>query len=104
VPRARIWHKISPVAQADSPLVHYYMTRNHLLFLQATGARPAAWFHTLVAEYLRTWLSWSLRPRWRSKRALREAMWQGVGDFLRGRFGSTYRVRWPVLRGHEQAV
>jgi hypothetical protein len=80
------------------------MTRNHLLFLQATGARAVAWFHTLVAEYLRTWLSWSLRPKWRNKRALREAMWQGMTDFLRGRFGSTYRVRWPVLRGHEQAV
>jgi GT2 family glycosyltransferase len=89
VPRAHIWHKISPVAQADSPLVHYYMTRNHLLFLQATRARPAAWFHTLVAGYLRTWLSWSLRPKWRSKRALRAAMWQGVRDFARGRFGPT---------------
>lgn len=87
VPRSCIWHKISPVAQADSPLVHYYMTRNHLLFLQATGAGATAWFHVLVAEYLRTWLSWSLRPRWRSKRVLREAMWQGVTDFLHGQFG-----------------
>jgi GT2 family glycosyltransferase len=38
VPLAYIWHKISPAAQADSLLVHYYMTRNRLLFLKATGA------------------------------------------------------------------
>lgn len=38
MPLTHIWHKISPAAQSDSPLVHYYMTRNRLLFLKATGA------------------------------------------------------------------
>jgi len=88
VPLAQMWHKISPSAQADSPLVHYYMTRNRLLFLKATGAGLGAWLHTLVGEYLRMLISWSVRPRWRSKRSLRGVMWQGVVDFGRGQFGS----------------
>jgi len=90
VPLAQIWHKISPSAQADSPLVHYYMTRNRLLFLKATGAGLGAWLHTLFAEYLRTLISWSVRPKWRGKRSLRGAMWQGMVDLVCRRFGSKH--------------
>jgi len=87
VPRARVWHKISPGAQADSPLVHYYMTRNRLLFLKLTGAGAGAWMNTLLAEYLRTLLSWSLRPRWRGKTPQRRAMVRAIADAWRGRWG-----------------
>jgi len=87
VPMAHIWHKISPAAQADSPLVHYYMTRNRLLFLKATGAGLRAWFHTLFAEYLRTLVSWSLRPRWRGKRQQQQAMILAISDAWQGRWG-----------------
>lgn len=87
VPRAHIWHKISPVAQADSPLVHYYMTRNRLLFLKATGAGPRAWLHTLLAEYLRTLVSWSVRPRWRGKRRQRDIMVRALRDYFFQRLG-----------------
>jgi len=90
VPQAKIWHKISPGEQADSPLIHYYMTRNRLLFLKATGAAMSAWLHTLFAEHLRTLISWSVRPKWRGKRSLRGAMWQGMVDFVCRRFGSTH--------------
>jgi GT2 family glycosyltransferase len=87
VPLAHIWHKISPAAQADSSLVHYYMTRNRLLFLKATGAGLRAWFHTLLAEYLRTLTSWSLRPKWRGKQVQRNAMLKAIVDFQRGQLG-----------------
>lgn len=88
VPLARIWHKISPAAQADSPLVHYYMTRNRLLFLKATGAGWLAWVQTLVAEDLRTLLSWSLRPKkWQHKKGLRQVMVQALVDAWRGQWG-----------------
>jgi len=87
VPQARIWHKISPGAQASSPWIHYYMTRNRLLFLKATGAGPRAWLHTLIAEYLRTLISWSVRPRWRCKQAQRRAMLQAIVDTWGGRYG-----------------
>jgi len=89
VPLARMWHKISPSARADSPLVHYYMTRNRLLFLKATGAGLGAWLHTLIAEYLRTLISWSVRPKWRCKQAQRRAMLQAIGDTWRGRWGKS---------------
>ena len=87
VPMAHIWHQISPAAQADSPLVHYYMTRNRLLFLKATEAGLRAWFHTLFAEYLRTLVSWSVRPKWRGKRLQQRAMARAVIDFYRERLG-----------------
>jgi len=87
VPEARLWHKITPERRADSPVVHYYMTRNRLLFLKATGASGAAWLHTLFAEYLRTLLSWTVRPRWQARRAQRNAMLKAVFDFAVGRTG-----------------
>jgi len=88
VPLARMWHKISPSARTDSWPVQYYMTRNRLLFLKATGAGPRAWLHTLIVEYLRTLISWTLRPRWRGKRAQRSAMVQGIVDAFGGRWGA----------------
>jgi len=87
LPRARVWHKISPGAQADSPVVHYYMIRNRLLFLKLTGAGARAWMNTLLVEYLRTLLSWSLRPRWRGKGPQRRVMTQAIVDAWRGRWG-----------------
>jgi GT2 family glycosyltransferase len=92
IPLAHIWHRISPAAQADSPLVHYYMTRNRLLFLKATGAGLRAWLHTLFAEYLRTLTSWSLRPKWQGKQVQRRVMLQAIGDAWRGRWGKQYTV------------
>jgi len=88
VPLAKVWHKISPECQADSPLVHYYMTRNRLLFLKIVGAGWRAWLHTLFAEYLRTLLSWTMRPRWRARRSQRNVMLKAMFDFLVGRTGS----------------
>jgi GT2 family glycosyltransferase len=92
VPRAKIWHKISPVAREASPQVHYYMTRNRLLFLKATGAGLKAWLHTLIAEYLRTLISWSVRPRWRCKQAQRRAMLQAIVDAWQGHWGKQYII------------
>jgi GT2 family glycosyltransferase len=90
VPLARMWHKISPSARADSPLVHYYMTRNRLLFLKATGAGLGAWLHTLITEYLRTLISWSVRPKWRCKQAQRRAMLQAIVDSWQERWGDQH--------------
>lgn len=94
VPQAHIWHKISPSAQADSPVVHYYMTRNRLLFLKATKAGIRAWLHTLFIEYLCTWMSWRLRPKWRDKQAQRRVMFQAIKDAWRGRWGRWHASTW----------
>ncbi|HEX2981553.1 MAG TPA: glycosyltransferase family 2 protein [Anaerolineaceae bacterium] len=86
VPEAKIWHKISNVAREASPMVHYYMTRNRLLFLKLSRASAAAWLHTAL-DYTRTLASWSLRPKWRGKRSQRRAMARAILDFTRGQFG-----------------
>lgn len=86
VPTARIWHKGVQRDYRPKPDVTYYSTRNHLLMLQARRAPLAA----RVAVWLqigRTVLSWSTRPKWRDKRTHRDAMWQGVIDHLRGKYG-----------------
>lgn len=88
VPQARIWHKISPVAREASPRVHYLMTRNRLLFLRATHAGPVAWLYTLLADYARTLLSWSVLPRWRAKRPQLRAMMRAIVDAGLGRWGA----------------
>ena len=87
VPQARIWHKITPERRADSPLVHYYMTRNRLLFLKTTKAGWRAWLHTLFAEYLRTLVSWSVRRKWQHRQDQRQMMVQAIGDAWQGRWG-----------------
>jgi len=87
VPGAKIWHKISPEAREASATVHYYMTRNRLLFLKKVGAGRQAWAHTLLGEYLRTLVSWSLRPKWRYKREQRRAMAQAIWDYFHGKTG-----------------
>ena len=87
VPGARVWHKISPQAREASPSVQYYMTRNRLLFLRCASAGLGAISRTLILEYGRTLLSWTVRPKWRLKRPLRKAMLRGISDFFSGRFG-----------------
>jgi len=91
VPQTHVWHKITPAQQATSPRIHYYMTRNRMLFLRSTQAGARAWLHTLLAEYLRTLVSWTVRPRWRSQRAQRRAMIEAIADFVRNQFGPTTR-------------
>jgi GT2 family glycosyltransferase len=87
LPAARIWHKIPFDARADQPYVAYYMTRNRLLFLHATGAAALTWAHVLLLQDLRTWASLSLRHKWRARRPHRDAMALAWNDFLRQRFG-----------------
>jgi GT2 family glycosyltransferase len=86
IPAAMMWHKIPLNARADSVRAYYYMTRNRLLFLWATRAGLGTWAYTLF-EYGRTWLSWTLRPRWRDRRHLRAVMVRAIMDFSTGRFG-----------------
>jgi hypothetical protein len=86
VPQAKIWHKISPVTREASPQVHYYMTRNRLLFLKLAQVGLMAWLNTLF-DYSRTLLSWTLKPKWRHKAPQRRAMLQAILDYRRERFG-----------------
>ena len=91
VPESRVWHKI-PLqdGRAKSPSVHYYMTRNRLLFLKATGVGIGVWMHTLL-EYARTLSSWTLKPKWRCKRTQRKVMIWAIVDACRGKWGRLTR-------------
>jgi GT2 family glycosyltransferase len=86
VPAAKIWHKGVRRDYAPSPSVTYYSTRNRLLMMAKHHAPLGAWRET-GASLGRTLLSWSLRPKWSGKRPHRDAMWQGLWDFLRQRWG-----------------
>ncbi len=86
VPTAKIWHKISPLAREASPQVHYYMTRNKLLFLKLSHAHLVPWLNTWL-DYGRTLLSWTLKPKWRCKTPQRRAMVRAILDYGRGHFG-----------------
>jgi GT2 family glycosyltransferase len=87
VPGSVIWHKIDPKAQSASPFIAYYMTRNRLLFLRQTGAPVSTWLRAALLQDFRTWLSYTVRPKWRHKAGQRAAMVRGWRDFLSGRLG-----------------
>ena len=56
-----------------------YMARRHVEDLISWNQMQFKIFRTLI--------SWSIKPRWRSKAGHRSAMWRGVTDFLRQRWG-----------------
>jgi GT2 family glycosyltransferase len=86
VPQAKLWHKGVQRDYRPGPNVTYYSTRNHFLLMAIHHAPLRAW---LVAwgDTLRTLISWTLKPKWRSMRDHRDAMWQGIWDFLYHRWG-----------------
>jgi len=88
VPKSMIWHKISIEQRATSPWAYYYMTRNRFLFLKKTRAGSQTWLNVWF-EYIRTFMSWSLKPKWQDRRHLRSVMVRAIGDYYRGRLGRT---------------
>lgn len=86
VPQAKLWHKGVQRDYRPGPNVTYYSTRNHFLLLAKHRAPLYAWV-AAWGDALWTLASWTFKPKWRSMRDHRDAMWQGVRDFLRGRWG-----------------
>jgi hypothetical protein len=89
VPQAVLWHKISIEARAVSPWAYYYMTRNRFWFLHKTRVGLATWLRVWI-EYLRTFLSWSIKPKWSDRRHLRSVMLRAISDYYRGKVGPTF--------------
>lgn len=86
VPQAKLWHKGVQRDYRPSPTVTYYHTRNRFLMMAKHRASWRAWL-SVWGQTLRTLISWSIRPRWRAQREHRDALWQGVSDFLRKHWG-----------------
>jgi GT2 family glycosyltransferase len=86
VPQAKLWHKGVQRNYQPKPYVTYYVTRNRLFTLGKHHAPWSAWFVAFL-QISQTLLSWSIKPKWRSLREHRNAMWKGLIDFLQHRFG-----------------
>jgi hypothetical protein len=86
VPAAKLWHKGVQRNYNPGPSVTYYNTRNRLMMLAKHRAPLPVWLRAWW-QIARTLLSWTVKPVWRSKRGHRDAMWQGLLDFLRRRWG-----------------
>jgi GT2 family glycosyltransferase len=86
VPQAKLWHKGVQRDYRPKPSLMYYGTRNWLLTLAKHHAPPIAWALAWV-HIVRTLTSWTVKPKWRSMHQHRNAMWHGLVDFLRGRWG-----------------
>jgi GT2 family glycosyltransferase len=86
VPDAHVWHWGVNNDYQPTPYVTYYMVRNHFLLLAKHKPGKLPWVVASI-NILRTMLSWSIRPKWRSKVKHRNAMWQGILDFLFHRWG-----------------
>jgi GT2 family glycosyltransferase len=86
VPEAKLWHKGVQRHYRPGPDVTYYSTRNRLLMLGKHRAPVTAWL-SASADLARTLLAWTLKPRWREMRRHRDAMWQGMWDFVLCRWG-----------------
>jgi GT2 family glycosyltransferase len=86
VPGAKIWHKGVQRNYHPKPSVTYYSTRNRLLMLAKHHAPLRVWIYSWL-QIIRTLASWGLKPKWRSMYEHRIAMWHGLMDFFRQRWG-----------------
>ncbi len=86
IPHAKLWHKGVQRNYHPAPSVTYYFTRNRFLLLSKHHASILTWFSAWW-QTLTTLISWTLRPKWRSMNKHRDAMWQGIKDFLSKRWG-----------------
>ncbi len=85
-PAAVLRHKGVQVDYQPKPSVGYYNTRNRLQTLAKHNA-PLAARAVAYGEIARTLASYTLRPKWRDRRAHRDAIWRGLRDHQRGRLG-----------------
>jgi GT2 family glycosyltransferase len=86
VPQAKLWHKGVQREYSPSANVTYYKIRNRFLLIKKHHAP----LHVLAAAWtgtIRTLMSWTLNPRWRSKRDHRDAMVAGIRDYWAQRWG-----------------
>lgn len=90
VPSAKVWHRSPHIREPELSRTTYYMSRNALLFLAKNGLGPVEIAKVLIFRQFRRLLSWTLRPKWRSKRRDRDALLRGIIDFFRGKFGQQY--------------
>lgn len=86
VPTAKVWHRSSNIRDADLPYMKYYMTRNSFLMLRKNDFGARAIFRELIQQLI--WLAnWTVNPKWKQKRAERDAILKALVDAFFGRYG-----------------
>lgn len=86
VPQAKLWHKGVQRDYRPNPSVTYYSARNRLLMMSKHCAPVTAWVLAL-SELMRTLISWTVKPKWKSMNSHRDAMLRGILDFVHRRWG-----------------
>ncbi len=86
VPEAKVWHPDTRRRDNASVSVTYYCARNQLLFAHKHRLGLTV-IVRLLAMHSRTLLSWTLRPKWRSRRSQRNALARVLWDYAWGRSG-----------------
>jgi GT2 family glycosyltransferase len=81
VPQAKIWHKGVQRNYRPGPSVTYYSIRNQFFMLSKYRAPLTVWLYRW-GQTLRTFVSWSIKPKWRHMRGHRDAMAAAVHDFI----------------------
>jgi GT2 family glycosyltransferase len=89
VPQAKVWHRSHHVREKELPRVTYYMTRNSLMLLKKQGGGVTR-FTLVVLRFLLIAAAWTIKPKWRHKRAERDALLKGIVDFTRNKTGWGY--------------
>ncbi len=91
VPQAKVWHKGVQRHYQRSPDVTYYSARNRWLVFMLHQAPLRARLGAL-AEYVRTLLAWTFRPKWRHMHAHRDALGQALWHAALRRWGPRPRA------------
>jgi GT2 family glycosyltransferase len=94
-PRAQMWHKAPMDPEDLSPGALYYMTRNRMLFFREHTRGVRRWLALAHAFHGAIRLARRYERRDQPERA--QAIWEGLHDFLHGRWGPR-EVEAPVGR------
>jgi len=87
VPEAKVWHKIGrSTGGLNSPFFYYYSIRNRLLLMRK-HATFTEWCYFIPFFLRNLLLDALLKVLNREKRFLGIAMFQGIGDFIKGSYG-----------------
>jgi GT2 family glycosyltransferase len=86
VPQGKIWHKGVQRDYFPGPNVTYYATRNWFLLLSLHKAPLSVWVYVFWLTF-RSLFSWTFNSQYIQMREHRKAMWQGLTDFFRHRWG-----------------
>ncbi len=92
IPQAKIWHKGVQRDYQPSPNVTYYAARNRLLTLYKHHA-PLTSKLMVNASLFRTLLAWTFFPKWKDKKAHRNALLQGLLDYYSGNLGMRRKIK-----------